>query len=519
MRSMVNTLIKSEKVIGFIEHNCFIPEGRNVGKLVELEQWQKDFIRDTYRKGVKRSYLSIARKNGKTTLIAFLVLAHLVGPVKVKNSQIISGAQSESQAALIYDTCVKIIRLNPTLESLCAIRQSPKSITGLSQNVLYKPLAAKASTAFGLSPVVAILDEVGQVRGEQDQFVTALETSQGAYEDPLLIAISTQAATDSDLFSIWMDYAKDKKDETIVCHSYSAEQDCDILDKEQWYRANPGLGTIRNYDDLKNLAKRTFETGVGESEFRNLFLNQRVERLDPYVTQTVWQSNGEDVTDRDDVIWYAGLDLSATQDLTAYVRVSWQQNENGKDQIHCIPRFFLPGKNIAEKERVDREPYRKWVKQGFLELIPGPVVDYKSIAQIIIEDIDSGNVSQIAFDRWSINHFFADMFEVGGTKAHSNRFVPIGQGYYSMSPALRKLDEVMYNQKLRHANNPVLTMCAKNAIVQTDPAGNRKLTKATSTRRIDGMIALVMAVFISGDPVKTVKSIYDNPDFVDLLVN
>ena len=510
-------MTKAEKIIKFIEINCRIPEGRDVNKPVRLEDWQKDFIRETYSDGVRRAYLSIARKNGKTTLIAFLVLAHLIGPVKTRNAQIVSGAQSEDQAALIYNTCVKIIRMNPVLEKLCVIRQSPKKIVGNKFNTEYKPLAAKASTAFGLSPVVAILDEVGQVKGEQDEFITAIETSQGAYENPLLIAISTQSATDSDLFSIWIDYAKDKKDETIVCHSYTADQDCDILDEEQWYKANPGLGTIRNYDDLKILAKRTYETSVGESEFRNLFLNQRVERLDPYVSQSIWQSNGGDVYDKDNIIWYAGLDLSATQDLTAYVRVGWQKNANGKDQLHCIPRFFLPEKNIADKERTDREPYRKWAKQGFLELIPGPVVDYKSIAKIIINDIDSGKVSKIAFDRWGMGLFYADLFEIGGTKSHSARFEPFGQGYQSMSPALRKLDEVMYNQKLRHANNPVLTMCAKNSIVQSDPAGNRKLTKANRNRRIDGMIALVMAVFISGNPVQTTKSIYDDPEFLSVL--
>ena len=511
------TLTKSEKIIKFIELNCRIPEGKNVGEHVKLEDWQKKFIRETYSGNVRRAYLSIARKNGKTTLIAFLVLAHIIGPVKIRNSQIVSGAQSESQASLLYDTCVKIIRMNPVLERLCVIRQSPKKIVGNKFNTEYKPLAAKASTAYGISPAVAILDEIGQVKGEQDEFVSVIETSQGAYDNPLLIAISTQAATDSDLFSIWMDYAKDKKDETIVCHSYASDQDCDILDEKQWYKANPGLGTIRNYDDLKNLANRTYQTGVGESEFRNLFLNQRVERLDPYVTQSVWQSNGESVTDRDDIIWYAGLDLSATQDLTAYVRVGWQKNANGKDQLHCIPRFFLPAKNIADKERTDREPYRKWNREGYLELIPGPVVDYKSIAKIIIDDIDSGKVSKIAFDRWGMGLFYADLYEIGGTKTHSARFEPFGQGYQSMSPALRKLDEVMYNQKLRHANNPVLTMCAKNSIVQSDPAGNRKLTKANRNRRIDGMVALVMAVFISGNPVTTTKSIYDDKEFLEVL--
>ena len=518
--SEVSSLNKAEKTIGFIENYCHIPEGSKVGQLVQLEKWQKDFIRDTYADGVRRSYLSIARKNGKTTLIAFLVLAHLVGPLKIRNSQIISGAQSELQAALIYDTCVKIIRQDEDLERMCLIRQSPKSITGTKFGVVYKPLAAKAATAYGLSPAVVILDEVGQVKGEQDEFISAIETSQGAYDNPLLIAISTQSATDTDLFSRWIDYARENDDDTIVCHTYAADQDCDILDEKQWRKANPGLGTIRNFNDLKNMAERTHKTGESESVLRNLYLNQRVETIDPYVSQQVWETNGGPVTDRDDVDWYAGLDLSATRDLTAYVRVAWQKDDNGEDKLHCIARFFLPEKNIRDKERVDREPYLKWARQGYLDLIPGPVVDYKSVAKFIINDIDRGKVSKIAFDRWGTEQFYKDLYDVGGTPAHTALFEPFGQGYKSMTPALRKLDEVMYNANLRHANNPVLTMCAKNSIVQSDHAGNRKLTKANRNRRIDGMVALVMAVDVAGKPAATqVQSIYDDPEFLKLLTD
>ena len=511
-------MTRAEKVIAFIENWCYIPEGKYIGNLVELENWQKEFIRDTYADGIRRSYLSIARKNGKTTLIAFLVIAHLIGPAKIRNSQIISGAQSEPQAALIYNTCCKILRLNPELDCLYNIRQSPKSITGLSHNVEYKPLAAKASTAFGLSPVVAILDEVGQVRGEQNEFVTAITTSQGAYENPLLIAISTQAATDSDLFSIWIDYAKKKMSNTIACHVHASDPDCDILDEEQWKKANPGLGTIRSLEDLEEAANTVHDTGVGESDFRNLFLNQRVERFDPYVSRDAWKKCSGPVNDRDDIVWYAGLDLSATQDLTAYVRVGWQIDENGQSKVHCIPRFFLPADGIREKARKDRSPYTKWVKEGYLELIPGAVVDYKSIAKIIIDDIDSGKVSKIGFDRWGIGHFWRDMVSVGAKEHHQEQFREIGQGYYSMSPALRRLDEVIYKKQLRHADNPVLKMCAQNSVVQTDPAGNRKLIKVSSNRRIDGMVALAMAVYILGEPTKSpIKSIYDDPDFVPML--
>ena len=235
-----------EEVITFIETFCIVPEGELVGQHVQLQDWQKEsFIRDTYQPGIRRSYLSLARKNGKTALISFLVLAHLVGPVKVQNSEILSGAQSEDQAAIIFKYLCNMINQSEVLSSLVKIRHSPRAIEGLKKNVIYKPIASKATTAYGHSPVLAILDEVGQVRGETDEFISSIETAQGAYKTPLLIAISTQAASDSDLFSIWIDDAKKSKDPSINAHIYAADNDCDLANEDQWLKANPGLGTIQ----------------------------------------------------------------------------------------------------------------------------------------------------------------------------------------------------------------------------------------------------------------------------------
>jgi phage terminase large subunit-like protein len=162
-------------------------------------------------KGTSRAYLSVARKNGKSALIAGILLAHIVGPEARQNSQIISGARSRDQASLVFRLAEKMVRLSPKLSLLVKIIPSQKSLIGLALNVEYKAISAEAGTAHGLSPVLAILDEVGQVRGQQDAFIEAIETAQGAHDDPLLIAISTQAATDGDMFSIWLDDANERQ--------------------------------------------------------------------------------------------------------------------------------------------------------------------------------------------------------------------------------------------------------------------------------------------------------------------
>ena len=139
-----------------------------------------------------------------------------------------------------------MIRLSPELSKIVRIVPSQKMLIGLICNVEYKAISAEAGPAHGLSPRLAILDEVGQVRGPNDLFVEAVETAQGAHDDPLLIVISTQAATDGDLFSIWLDDAAHAKDQRIISHLYTAPKEGQILDKKAWRVANPALGNFRS---------------------------------------------------------------------------------------------------------------------------------------------------------------------------------------------------------------------------------------------------------------------------------
>ncbi len=201
-------MTRGERVIAFVERYCLVPEGTLLGKPVRLLAFQRKFILDVYDNpaGTSRAYLSIARKNGKTGLIACLLLAHIVGPEAYQNGRIVSGARSRKQAAEVFNYAAKMVMMSPELTKLARIVPSAKMIVGLAKNVEYQASSAEAKSAHGGSPILAILDEVGQIKGPTDDFVEAIETSQGAYEGKaMLFAISTQAATDNDLFSRWID--------------------------------------------------------------------------------------------------------------------------------------------------------------------------------------------------------------------------------------------------------------------------------------------------------------------------
>ena len=481
-------MTRGERVCRFIEAYCRVPEGKLIGQPMQLADFQRRFLLELYDNpaGTNTAYLSIARKNGKTGLIAGILLAHLVGPEAVQNSQIVSGAMSREQAGIVFNLACKMIQLSPKLADIVHIVPSSKRLIGTPLNVEYKALAAEGKTAHGLSPVLAILDEVGQVRGPQSDFVDAITTAQGAHDAPLLIAISTQAAHDSDLLSVWLDDAERSNDPHIVSHVYSADPDLDLQDEEAWKAANPALDTFRSRSDLATQAERAARMPSSENTFRNLCLNQRVSTVSPFVSQDVWKACGADPAPLEGLAVFGGLDLSARTDLTGFVLIG----RDAEGVAHVHPYFWTPEQGLYDRAKRDRVPYDVWVREGYLRTTPGATVDYGFVAAEMAEILGSLDVQAIAFDRWRIDVFKKDAESLG----LDFPLVEHGQGYKDMSPALDTLESDLLNGRLRHGMHPVLTMCAANAVVTKDPAGNRKLDKHKATGRIDGMVALAMAL-------------------------
>lgn len=498
---------RAERVIRFIETHCLVPEGKLIGQPMRLLAFQKKFIRavfDNPRRRTRRAYLSIARKNGKSALIAAIALAFVIGPEKMTNSQVVVGARSRDQAGVIFKLASKMVRMSPRLKPLCRIVPSTKTIIGLVENVEFQAISAEASTAFGASPLLAILDEVGQVRGPQDDFIEAIETAQGAYDAPLLIAISTQSASDGDLFSQWLDDAARSKDPAIVSHVYSAPKErktrkigndgqpvmepIPVTDRRAWKAANPALGVFRDLEDVATQADRAARIPSAENGFRNLILNQRVTRFTPFISPQVWADGGGAIDLQafyNGPVW-GGLDLSTTTDLTALVLVA-----QGADQVwnvKCL--FWTPEATLRHRQERDRTPYETWVRDGWLLATPGVAVDYEFVARDIAAETEGMDLQEIAFDRHKIKILQREL-------ARLDLDIPLrdwGQGFVSMGPAIDVTEIEFLNKRVRHGRHPVLTSNAAQAVIVKDAAGNRKLDKSKSTGRIDGMVSLAMAM-------------------------
>jgi phage terminase large subunit-like protein len=482
---------RGERNIAWIEKHCRIPEGKDVGKQVKLRPWQKDEIRKIYDNphGTRMAIISFAKKNAKTTMAAFLLLLHLAGPEARANTQLPSTAQSREQAAVLFNLAAKVVRMSPTLNEVISVRDTAKQLFCQELGTLYKALSAEASTAHGQSPVFVVHDELGQVKGPVSELFTAIENAMGAHDDPLSIVISTQAATDADLLSILIDDAKEGHDPHIVLSLYTADLALDAFSEEAIRQANPAFGDFLNSSEVLKQAENARRMPALEPLYRNYTLNQRVEMNSPFISKSVWDSCGGEVSEFTGRPVYAGLDLSETSDLTALVLIS---PING--QWHVRPTFWLPQEMLAERSRKDRVPYTLWKQAGYLHTTPGKSVEYEWVAQQMVQIFRQHDIRKVSFDRWNWRHFKPWLEKQGLSEKELERFEEFGQGTQSMSPALRSLEAAILNGKLRHGGHPVLAMCAANAVVSSEDASNRRLVKAKSRGRIDGMVALTMAV-------------------------
>jgi phage terminase large subunit-like protein len=448
------------------------------------------------------------RKNGKTATIAFLLLLHLCGPEAKGNSQLYSAAQSRKQAAVVFNYAAKCVRMSPDLEAVVIVRDTAKELLCHELGTYYHALSADASTAHGMSPVFAVHDELGQVKGPVADLYDAIETGMGAHKEPLSIIISTQAPTDNSLFSRLIDKAQDGNDPRTTLTMFSAPMDADPFDIETLKACNPAWGDFLNDEEVIRKMEEAKELSSQEPSYRNLHLNQRVETTAAFISRSLWQETAGRVRDDwADAEIYCGLDLSTTNDLTAFVAIA---NIDGVWEVK--PTFWLPADGLREKSRTDKQTYDIWAKEGFLETTPGRSIEYEYVAERILAFCEDNNVKKIAFDRWNMNNLRPWLVKAGFTPERiEEQFEEFGQGFKSMSPALRDLESALLARKVKTGvwfereqkvmPHPVLTMCAALAVVDTDGAENRKLNKAKAAGRIDGMVALAMAFGVAPSEV------------------
>lgn len=489
---MGKRLSRAERNIRWIEEFCRVPEAKDIGKPVRLRQWQRDELVKIYDNPAvtRQAIISFPRKNGKTALIAWLLLLHLCGPEARPNSQLYSAATSRDQAATVFKLAVKTIRQNPDLSDVIIIRDTAKELLCPELGTFYAALSADNKTAHGKSPVFAVHDELGQVRGPVSDLYDAVETGMGAHEDPLSIVISTQAPTDADLLSRLIDDALSSRDPQTVVSVYSAPMGADPFSVETLKACNPAWGDFLNPKEPLRKMQEAKALASQEPSYRNLHLNQRVTSNDPFIPVGVWKANGGPTQPFDGRDVWGGLDLAQRGDMSALVWVA------DGDKLDVEPHFWLPAKGLRERVHTDKAPLDVWARDGHLHTSPGATVNYRDIARQIMAARAKWNVRSIAFDPNMAEALWPLLEDEGMTEEEREAlFWKVPQSYAGMSPCLGELQALCLDEKMRHGMHPVLNWHAINAVLHRGKASDQFIIKKPSdTARIDGMVALAMAV-------------------------
>lgn len=491
-------LSRVERVVAFLE-DLPITAGKLAGSKMKIRPWQRKFLEAVYREDadgnrpVRTAVLSMARKQGKTAVSAGLALCHLLGPEAEPRGECYAAANDRFQSGKMFAEMVAIITQHPELEArvnIIRFRKEIEVLEGQGKGSIFAALSSDAATKLGLSPSFTVVDELGYA--PKRDLYDALDSAMGARDNPLLIAISTQAPDDNHVFSTLVDYGLKVNAGEIVDTSfhltlYSAPESDNPMARETWLKANPALGDFRSEEDVARQAQQAERIPSKMQDFRNKILNQRVAAHVRFLAKAEWDKCGGavDIEALKGRSCFGGLDLSAARDLTAWVLVFPMDDGT----MHVVPRFFLPENGIADKSESDRVPYDVWARQGLLTLIPGSTIDPGFVAEAMAEDAAMFDIQAVAYDRWRIQDLMRELSRIGAEIP----LEPHGQGFRDMSPAVDALERAVAETKLRHGSHPVLTMCAANAVITKDPAGGRKLDKAKAAGRIDGMVALAMA--------------------------
>lgn len=357
----------------------------------------------------------------------------------------------------------------------------------------YKVLSADAFTKHGLNAHGVVVDEVHTQRNRE--LIDVLTTSVGSRRQPVEVYITTAGYDRKSICWELYDYAVrvDKgiiEDDAFLPVLFAADAEDDWTDEAVWAKANPGLGHSLKVEYLRAECKKAREIAAYENTFKRLHLNIWTEQEHRWLqVESIWDPCNTPVPPiellRGRRAW-VGVDLSTTTDITAVVALV--EDPDQPDEYDVLPFFFVPEERIAVRAKRDRVPYDLWREQGHLIATEGNVVDYEAVRLKIHELGEILNIIEIPIDRWNSTGLQTQLAGDGFTVAQ------FGQGFASMSAPTKELEVMLLRRGIRHGGHPVLRWMAANVAVAQDPAGNIKPAKDKSSDRIDGIVALVMAI-------------------------
>ena len=488
---------KADRAVTFIENLCHT-KGKWAGTPFWLLPWQEQLIRDIFgivkpdgNRQFRTAFVEICKKVGKSELAAAVAL-YLLYADNEPSAEVYGAAADRQQASIVFDVAKQMVEMSPALMKRSKLMGATKRIVNYSNAGYYQVLSAEVGGKHGFSVSGLVFDEI-HTQPNRQLYDVLTKGSSDARQNPLHFIITT-AGNDRhsiayELHTKAVDILEGRRvDPTFYPVVYGLKDDEDWEDEANWYKVNPSLGYTVDIERLRDAYREAKQNPADEVTFKWLRCNMWVSSTVAWIPDAIYMRGNEPI-DMDALAGrdcYAGLDLSSTGDITALVLIFPPRNEDEKYVL--LPYFWIPEETIPRRVKANSVPYDIWEKQGYIMSTEGNVIHYDFIEKFIMYLSEKYHILEIAVDRWNATQMIQNLEGEGVT------IVPFGQGFSSMSAPTKEFYRLLMDGRIIHGGNPVLRWMAGNVVIDTDPAGNIKVTKAKSKEKIDGIVAAIMAL-------------------------
>lgn len=488
---------KADRAVTFIENLCHT-KGKWAGTPFWLLPWQEQLIRDIFgivkpdgNRQFRTAFVEICKKVGKSELAAAVAL-YLLYADNEPSAEVYGAAADRQQASIVFDVAKQMVEMLPALMKRSKLMGATKRIVNYSNAGYYQVLSAEVGGKHGFSVSGLVFDEI-HTQPNRQLYDVLTKGSSDARQNPLHFIITT-AGNDRhsiafELHTKAVDILEGRRvDPTFYPVVYGLKDDEDWEDEANWYKVNPSLGYTVDIERLRDAYREAKQNPADEITFKWLRCNMWVSSTVAWIPDAIYMRGNEPI-DMDALAGrdcYAGLDLSSTGDITALVLIFPPRDEEEKYVL--LPYFWIPEETIPRRVKANSVPYDIWEKQGYIMSTEGNVIHYDFIEKFIMDLSEKYHILEIAVDRWNATQMIQNLEGEGFT------IVPFGQGFSSMSAPTKEFYRLLMEGRIIHGGNPVLRWMAGNVVIDTDPAGNIKVTKAKSKEKIDGIVAAIMAL-------------------------
>ena len=503
---------KADRAVTFIENLCHT-KGKWAGTPFWLLPWQEQLIRDIFgivkpdgNRQFRTAFVEICKKVGKSELAAAIAL-YLLYADNEPSAEVYGAAADRQQASIVFDVAKQMVEMSPALMKRSKLMGATKRIVNYGNDGYYQVLSAEVGGKHGFSVSGLVFDEI-HTQPNRQLYDVLTKGSSDARQNPLHFIITT-AGNDRhsiayELHTKAVDILEGRRvDPTFYPVVYGLKDDEDWEDEANWYKVNPSLGYTVDVERLRDAYREAKQNPADEITFKWLRCNMWVSSTVAWIPDAIYMRGNEpiDMASLEGRDCYAGLDLSSTGDITALVLIFPPRDEDEKFVL--LPYFWIPEETIPKRVKANSVPYDIWEKQGYIMSTEGNVIHYDFIEKFIMDLSEKYHILEIAVDRWNATHVIQNLEDNGLT------MVPFGQGFASMSAPTKEFYRLLMEGKIIHGSHPVMRWMAGNVVVDTDPAGNIKVTKAKSKEKIDGIVAAIMALDRAVRHESEGRSVYD----------